>query len=312
MGDRVAVRGDVAVDALSEERMKVKMNPTLMLVVSMLVFGTLGLFVRYIPLPSGELALYRAVMATVLLAGYLLVTREGFHIGAVRKELPLLLLSGVAMGVNWILLFEAYRYTTISVATLSYYFAPVIVMILSPLLFREKLTVKSLICFVLSTVGLVLVIGVTELETAQLTGILFGLGAAVLYAAVILLNKTIKSVAGIKRTFWQFIAATLVLMPYVLCTGGFTVGSLDAIGWGMLAVVGIVHTGITYCLYFSSIKELSGHKIALLSYIDPLMAIVLSMTVLSEHVTLWQLVGGAMILLFTLISEIPTKSPRRL
>lgn len=293
--------------------MNAKMNPTLMLIVSMLVFGTLGLFVRHIALPSGELALYRAVMATVLLAGYLLVTREGFRIDAVRKELPRLLLSGAAMGFNWILLFEAYRYTTISVATLSYYFAPVIVTILSPLLFREKLTAKGLVCFVFSTVGLVLVIGVNELGagSTHLTGILFGLGAAVLYATVILMNKTIKEVAGIHRTFWQFIAATAVLVPYVLGVGGFTIGSLDATGLGMLAVVGIVHTGITYCLYFSSIKELSGHKIALLSYIDPLTAIVLSMTVLSELVTLWQLVGGAMILLFTLISEIPTKSPQR-
>jgi len=288
-----------------------KRKPVLLLIVSMLVFGTLGLFVRYIPLPSGELALYRAVTATVLLAGYLLITRQGFQVQAIRKELPILLLSGAAMGVNWILLFEAYRYTTISVATLSYYFAPVIVTILSPLLFREKLTVKSLICFVLSTVGLVLVIGVADLKTAQFTGVLFGLGAAALYATVILLNKAIKSVAGITRTFWQFIAATVVLVPYVLCTGGFTVGSLDAIGLGMLAVVGVVHTGITYCLYFSAVKELSGHKIALLSYIDPLTAIVLSMTVLMEPVTPWQLVGGAMILAFTLISEIEIKKPQR-
>lgn len=293
--------------------MKVKTNPTLMLIMSMLTFGTLGLFVRHISLPSGELALYRAVMATTLLAGYLLITRDGFHIGAVRKELPLLILSGAAMGVNWILLFEAYRYTTISVATLSYYFAPVIVTVLSPLLFREKIPAKGFVCFVLSTVGLVLVIGVTELGNGNthLIGILFGLGAAVLYATVILLNKTIKGVAGIQRTFWQFFAATLVLIPYVLCTGGFTVGSLDTTGCVMLAVVGLVHTGITYCLYFSSIKELSGHHIALLSYIDPLTAIVLSMAVLAEPVTPWQLVGGAMILLFTLISEIPTKSPRR-
>ncbi len=287
--------------------MKVKMNSTLMLIVSMLIFGTLGVFVRHIPLPSGELALYRAVMATVLLAGYLTVTREGFHIRAVRKELPLLLLSGAAMGINWILLFEAYRYTTISVATLSYYFAPVIVMALSPLLFRERLTAKRLICFGFSTVGLVLVIGVTDLGAARLTGILFGLGAAVLYATVILLNKSIKEVAGIQRTFWQFIAATAVLIPYVLCTGGVTVGTLESDGWVALVIVGVIHTGITYCLYFSSVKDLPGHKIALLSYLDPLTAIVLSVTVLLEPVTPWQLVGGAMIVVFTLISEIPTK-----
>lgn len=294
------------------KRMKTKKSPVLMLIVSMFIFGTLGLFVRHISLPSGELALYRAVMATVLLAGYLFLTREGFRIGAARKEMLLLLLSGAAMGVNWILLFEAYRYTAISVATLSYYFAPVIVTVLSPLLFREKLTAKGIICFVLSTVGLVLVIGVTDLSAAHFTGILFGLGAAVLYATVILLNKTIKSVTGIKRTFWQFIAATVMLVPYVLCTSGVTVGSLDGIGLGMLAVVGIVHTGITYCLYFSSIKELSGQKIALLSYIDPLTAVVLSLTVLAEPVSTWQLIGGGMILLFTLISEVKykTKTPQ--
>ncbi len=294
--------------------MNAKMNPTLMLVVSMLVFGTLGLFVRYIPLPSGELALYRALSAMALLATYLLLTHEGFGIGAMPKELLLLLLSGTAMGFNWILLFEAYRYTTISVATLSYYFAPVIVTVLSPLLFREKMTVKQVVCFALATVGLILVVLGAPKESGNnrhLIGIAFGLGAAVLYATVILLNKTIKSVAGIKRTFWQFVAATAVLIPYVLCTGGVTVGSLDTTGWWMLAVVGIVHTGITYCLYFSSIKELSGHKIALLSYIDPLTAIVLSMTVLAEPVAPWQLVGGGMILLFTLISETSLKTSRR-
>lgn len=291
--------------------MKTKINTTLTLTVSMLIFGTIGVFVRHIALPSGEIALYRAVLATVLLAGYLIVTRQGFHIGAVRRELPVLLLSGAAMGANWILLFEAYRYTTISVATLSYYFAPVIVMALSPLLFRERLTAKRLVCFILCTVGLVLVIGVTDLGATKPKGVFFGLGAAVLYATVILLNKTIKGVSGIQRTFWQFIAATAVLIPYVLCTGGITVGGLDFSGWGALVTVGIVHTGITYCLYFSSLKNLPGHKIALLSYLDPLTAVVLSLTVLAEPVTLWQLVGGGMILIFTLISEIPIKSPRR-
>ena len=291
--------------------MRMKHNATAMLTLSMLIFGTIGLFVRHIPLPSGEIALYRAVLALFLLAGYLVVTREGFGIGAVSRDLLLLLLSGAAMGVNWILLFEAYRHTTISVATLSYYFAPVIVMAVSPCLFRERLTIKRMICFVLSTVGLVLVIGVTELGTAHLTGILFGLGAAVLYATVVLLNKTIKSVTGIKRTFWQFVAATVVLVPYVLCTGGVTVGRLNGGGWGALLIVGLIHTGVTYCLYFSCLRELPGHKIALLSYIDPLTAVILSMAVLRESVTPWQLVGGAMILLFTFISEVPLKRSQR-
>ncbi len=277
----------------------------MMLIVSMTIFGTLGLFVRNIPVSSGELALYRAILAAVVIGLFLLVTKQKIPFGTIKKELPLLLLSGMAMGFNWILLFEAYKYTTVSVATLSYYFAPVIVTAVCPFLFREKLTKKQIICFVMSTAGLVLITGIGNLAGGtDHIGILFGLGAAVFYATVILLNKFIKNVDGIHRTFLQFLAAILVLVPYVCMTSGVTLVNLDGIGWLNLLVVGLVHTGITYCLYFSSLKELPGQKAAILSYIDPLVAVVISVTLLGETMTLTQLVGGVLILGFTLWNEL--------
>ena len=278
----------------------------LMLIISMIIFGTIGLFVRYIPLASGEIALYRAVLATVLIGGYMLVTGQKIPFKSIKKELPILLLSGIAMGINWILLFEAYRYTTVSVATLSYYFAPVIVTVVCPFLFKEKLTVKQIVCFIMSTLGLVLIIGVGDLGQgdSHLKGILFGLGAAAFYATVMLLNKFIKGVAGIPRTILQFVAAIIILVPYVMCTGGFHVGELAGIGLGSLLIVGLVHTGITYCLYFSSLKELPGQKVAVLSYIDPLVSVLVSVLILQERITLMQIVGGALILGFTLWNEI--------
>ena len=277
----------------------------LMLSAAMAIFGTLSVFVRNIPLASGELALYRAVLAALLIGGYLLLTRQKLDLSGIRRELLLLLLSGVAMGFNWILLFQAYRYTTVSVATLSYYFAPVIVTVLSPVLFHEKLTRRQVVCFVMSTVGLVLVIGVTDLARGggHFTGILFGLGAAVLYAAVILLNKSIRNISGIHRTFLQFLAAILVLIPYVACTGGFHLAGMPALGWGCLLVVGLFHTGVTYCMYFSALKELSGQEASILSYIDPLVAVVISVLVLHEPITASQLAGGILILGFTLWNE---------
>lgn len=290
--------------------MKKPIDPRWMLIVSMAIFGTLGLFVRNIPVSSGELALYRAVLAGCLIGVYLLLTRQKIPFGAIKREVPLLLASGAAMGINWILLFEAYKYTSVSVATLSYYFAPVIVTLVCPILFREKLTRKQLVCFVMSTVGLVLITGLGDLTGKNhFVGILFGLGAAVFYAGVILLNKFIRNVTGIHRTFLQFLAAILVLIPYVACTGGFHLGSLDALGWGNLLIVGLVHTGITYCLYFSSLKELPGQKAAILSYIDPLVAVLLSVTVLEESMTLWQALGGALILGFTLWNELGMGEP---
>lgn len=285
--------------------MKQKKTSRITFALAMAIFGTLGPFVRNIQVTSGELALYRAVLAASLIGIFLVVTRQKIDLSAIKKELILLLISGMAMGINWILLFEAYRYTTVSVATLSYYFAPVIVTVVCPILFREKLTRKQIICFVMSTLGLVLITGVGELSGSRnLLGIFFGLGAACFYATVVLLNKYIKKVEGIHRTFLQFLAAILVLVPYVALTGGMNLNLLDLTGWSNLLIVGLVHTGVTYCMYFSALKELPGQKAAILSYIDPLVAVLISVTILGEKMTLMQALGGVLILAFTLWNEL--------
>lgn len=284
--------------------MKEKKSPRLMLITSMAIFGTLGLFVRNIPVSSGELALYRAVLAALLLAAYFVVTKQKIPFEKIKKEVPLLLLSGIAMGINWILLFEAYKYTTVSIATLSYYFAPVIVTVVCPILFHEKLTGRQIVCFAMSTLGIVMITGIGDMSGGNdFVGILFGLGAAVFYATVILLNKFIKNVEGIHRTFFQFLSAILILIPYVMMTGGVTLGKMNTIGWVNLLIVGFIHTGVTYCMYFSSLKELPGQKAAILSYIDPLVAVLISVTILGEKMTLWQVIGGILILGFTLWNE---------
>ena len=271
------------------------------------IFGTLAPFVRNIQVSSGELALYRAAMAAVLVGGYLLVTGQRLSLGSIKKELLLLMLSGGAMGINWIFLFEAYKYTTVSVATLSYYFAPVIVMVVCPLLFQEKLTGKQILCFAMATAGLVLITGTAGGGKQDILGIAFGLSAAAFYATVMLLNKFIKGVAGLHRTFIQFLSAIVVLLPYVAFTGGFALDGLNGTGWVNLLIVGIVHTGITYCMYFSALKELPGQKVAILSYIDPLVAVLVSVTLLGETMTVPQMIGGMLILGFTLWSELPAK-----
>lgn len=280
-------------------------SPRLMMIFSMVIFGTLGLFVRNIPVSSGELALYRAILAAVLIAVYLGITKQKIPFANIKKEVPLLFASGVAMGVNWIFLFQAYKNTTVSLTTLSYYFAPVIVTVACPFLFKEKLTGKQIICFLMSTAGLVMITGIGKIgSNTDFIGILWGLGAAFFYAVVILLNKFIKGVEGIHRTFLQFLSAIVILIPYVAVTGGVTLGQLHTVGWINLLIVGLLHTGITYCLYFSALKELPGQKAAILSYIDPLVAVVISVTVLGESMTVWQSVGGLLILGFTLWNEV--------
>lgn len=300
----------------------------LQLIISMAIFGTLAIFVRNISVSSGELALYRAVLAAMLIGTYLLVTRKKNKVSSDnnhentlttdnipnktsgtflqnKKEILLLLFSGMAMGFNWILLFEAYKYTSVSAATLSYYFAPVIVTVICPFLFHEKLTRKQILCFTMSTLGVVMITGIPDFQNMgnDTIGILFGLSAAVFYATVILLNKFIKNVTGIHRTFLQFLAAIVTLIPYVACTGGFHLNTLDTKGWINLLIVGLIHTGITYCLYFSSLKELPGQEAAILSYVDPLMAVVISVTILGESISALQIIGGILILGFAIWNE---------
>lgn len=286
--------------------MKRSLGYKIMFMSAMAVFGTIGLFVKSVNVSSGELALYRALLAIVLIGGFMLCTRQRIVFREIRRQLPLLLLSGAAMGFNWILLFEAYKYTAVSVATLSYYFAPIIVTVVSPLIFKEKMGARQWVCFGMSTLGIVLITGIGDLSAGSnhLLGIGFALGAAVLYACVMLLNKGTKGVEGIQRTFLQFIAAIAVLIPYVALTGGVSLSGLNGVGWACLLVVGIVHTGVTYCLYFTSMKELPGQEVALLSYIDPLMAVLCSVLILRETLTLPQAIGGAMILGFTLYNEL--------
>jgi len=286
--------------------MNTKKRARLSLILSMAAFGTLAPFVRRITVTSGELALYRAVLAALLIGVFLLLTRQKISFRSLGRELYLLLFSGMAMGFNWILLFEAYKYTTVAISTLSYYFAPVIVTVVCPFLFHEKMTRKQVLCFIMSTLGLSLVVGITDLGQGgnDAVGVAFGLGAALLYATVILLNKFIRGVGGIHRTFLQFLAAIAVLLPYVLFTGGFHIGNLDVSGWSCLLIVGLVHTGITYCLYFSSLKELPGQEAAILSYVDPLVAVIIGVLILKEPLSWQQLVGGSLILGFTLWNEL--------
>lgn len=283
------------------------------LIAAMAIFGTISLFVKHIPMPSAEIALFRAVIAIVILFLFRWISSGSCFLPNLAGEWIPMLLSGVAMGFNWVFLFEAYRYTTVSVATLSYYFAPVIVIVLSPLLFHEHISRKQRICFLLSTVGLILVINVGQvsLENRNWIGILFGLGAAGLYASVMLLNKFCKRTSGLDRTLVQFAAAIVVLLIYVLFTSGITITELDRSGLFHLLILGIVHTGMCYCLFFSAIKDLPGQEAAILAYIDPFVSILISVFLLHERMTVLQGLGGVLILGFTLLNELEITLPSR-
>ena len=284
----------------------------LMLASSMLIFGTIGLFRRYIPLSSGLLAFSRGILGALFLGLFLIIRRlseqrcKTGNDGDIQEsrtpacELPfLLILSGALIGVNWILLFEAYNYTTVATATLCYYMQPTIVILLSPLFFHERLTAKKLVCAFLAVLGMFLVSGAAGEGIPQgdaFRGILCGLGAAALYAFVVIMNKCIRNIDPYLKTILQLASASVCLLPYLAVTGQLSYVKLDSFSLLMLLVVGIVHTGIAYTLYFGSTDGLRAQTIALFSYIDPVSALFISVLFLHEPMGAAGLAGAVLIL----------------
>lgn len=281
---------------------------------AMVVFGTIGLFVRNIDMPSSVIAFIRGAVGAVFLVAFCLVTKKKFSVSAVKEKLLLLCLSGGAIGINWILLFEAYRYTTVATATLCYYMAPIFVIVISSFVYKEKLTVKKICCSITALSGMVFVSGVTETgigNVQEMKGVILGVLAAVFYSSVILMNKSLSSVPAYDKTIVQLSGAAVVVLPYCIATVDVAQVSFDKASLIMLAVVSVVHTGIAYTAYFGSMKNLQAQTIAIMSYIDPIVAVVLSAVFLKEKMTLLSVVGAVMILSATFLSEVNIRKSNR-
>jgi RarD protein len=235
----------------------------------------------------------------------LLLHRKKADLSALRRVWLPLLLSGACLGANWVLLFEAYRFTTVATATLCYYMAPILLILASPFLLRERLTPRRVTAVLLALIGMVPVSGVLEAKNGigDLRGVFFGLGAAVLYATVVLLNKRITDLPAAEKTLCQFTVSTAVLLPYVLLTEASTLTLPPLSGVLLLLLVGVVHTGLAYLLYFGAIRHLPAQTVAVYSYIDPVLSVLLS-GLLIAPLTLPTIVGAVLILGAALLSEI--------
>ena len=274
---------------------------------AMVVFGTIGLFVRNIDMPSSIIAFIRGAVGALFLMIFCLVTKKKFSFSAVREKLLLLCLSGGAIGINWILLFEAYCYTTVATATLCYYMAPIFVIVMSSFIYKEKLTAKKICCTLTALVGMVFVSGVAETgigNIGELKGVILGVLAAVFYSSVVLMNKSLGSVPAYDKTIVQLMGAAVVILPYCLATVNIGELSFDKNSITMLSIVSIVHTGIAYTAYFGSMKNLQSQTIAIMSYIDPIVAVILSAVFLKEQMTILGVVGAIMILSATFLSDV--------
>ncbi|MDR7077033.1 drug/metabolite transporter (DMT)-like permease [Neobacillus niacini] len=282
------------------------MKSKIQFILSMMIFGTIGLVVRYIDLSSSERALLSSFIGCLFLLLIFFMIKKKISWNLVKSNAIFLILSGIALGGNWIFLFQSFDHTTIANATLGYYFAPVFVMILSPFVLREQLSIKKMVCIGVAIIGMLMILGegVSASGSEDLLGITFGLIAAAFYATLLLLNKFIKDMGKLELTIIQLGTTTLLLMPYVFLTSGFGIIEVSSSSIPFILILGIINTGIGFWLFFSGMEGLRGHSIAMLSYVDPFVAILISAIILQEHMTIVQILGGVLLLGSSFVSEI--------
>ncbi|AMA51203.1 DMT family transporter [Bacillus inaquosorum] len=281
------------------------MKSKIQFILSMIIFGTMGLVVRYIDLSSSETALLSSSIGCLFLIIVFFIMKKTIPWKLVKANAYILFLSGIALGGNWIFLYQSYDHTTLTNATLGYYFAPVFVMILSPFILKEQLPVKKIVCIGIAIIGMLLVVGngISASGTEDLLGIFFGLVAAAFYAALMLINKFIHHMGRLEITIIQLGITALLLLPYVFFTEGFGIFGVSRSSVPFIIILGIVNTGIGFWLFFSGMQKLKGQSIAMLSYVDPFVAILISAMILQEQMTIVQMLGGALLLGSTFVSE---------
>jgi RarD protein len=264
-------------------------------VLSMAIFGSIGLFVRYIDLPASTIAMLRGLIGSLFLFVVMLAMKQKLNWAEIKRNLAFLVLSSVALSGNWIFLFMAFKHTTLSNAVLCYYFAPVFLMVLAKLVLKEPIAPAKVFCIGCAMLGIFLIVGSGRRASAEYhhyVGIACGLMAAAFYAGLMTLNKFIKNLTGLETTLMQLGMTTLILLPYVLLVekvGTFQVAPRAVV---LILVLGLLHTGIGFYLFFSGMQRLKGQTIAVLSYTDPLTALILSILVLREPMTIAQAWAG--------------------
>ena len=272
---------------------------------SVVLYGTIGVFLRYISFPSEMVVLCRGAVGAAFILLVQLARRRRPDAAAIRENLVWLLLSGVCLGFNWVLLFAAYRHTTVAVASLCNYMAPIALIFLSPLLFREKLSGKKLLCVLAGVLGLALVSGVfSATDGVDPTGALLGLAAAAGFVGVVLCNKKLQGLAAFDKVTVQLAVSALTVLPYVLWANAGKPIPVDTRSVLLTAMLGVVHTGLAYCLYFGPMDVLPVQTIALLGYVEPVVSVLCSALILREPLGLSGALGAALIIGAAAVSEI--------
>ncbi len=273
-------------------------------ITAVILYGTIGMFLRYVNGPSELVAMCRGIIGAAFIFLYQQLRGQRPDRNAIRQALPILILSGISLGLNWIFLFAAYIRTTVAVASLCNYLAPAIVILIAPAVLRERLDLRKIPFVLLALVGIVLVSGVLENGEADIAGVLLGLAAAVFFVLVVICNRKLRAVPALDRSMIQLAISAVTILPYLLLHNRSSLPVPDLRSWGIILMLGVLHTGLAYCFYFSGMGSLPVQSVAILGYLEPVVSVLCSVLFLRESLSLPGWLGAALVLASAAVSEL--------
>ena len=277
-------------------------------ITAVVLYGTIGLFLRRVDLPSELVAMCRGSIGSLFIFGYLKLTGRNPDLPAIKKNLKWLVLSGICLGLNWIFLFAAYIKTTVAIASLCNYLAPIIVVLISPLVLHEKLEVRKLPCVAAAFIGIILVSGITGGSLGDPAGIILGLLAALGFVGIVLCNRKLENISAYDRSIVQLLVSAVTILPYFLIHNRGITLTFNTESILIILLLAIVHTGVAYCLYFSGMVTLPVQTVAVLGYLEPVVSVLTSVFILNEPLSLYGWIGALMVIAAAAVSEISFSS----
>ena len=288
---------------LYDIRQIMKNSATLRYLFALGLYGTIGLFLHFTSYSSEFVVLCRGLLGSLFILLVLLYRKEKFDHVAIRKNLPLLICSGFALGFNWVFLFAGYRHG-IAITSLCNYLAPIIVVIISSLIYKEKINIYQVFCIITAFVGMLFLIGIFDNQsTGDPYCVIYGLLAALGFVILVLCNRRLTDIKPLEKTFVQLLASAAIVFPYVLFNKGFPT-AFDLRSTIIVIILGIFHTGVAYICYFSSIDTLSPQSIAVLGYLEPVLNVLIGALILNEKIGLSGIIGAIMIVGASLGNEL--------
>lgn len=272
-------------------------------IIAVILYGTIGLFLRQVSVPSEIVVVFRGIIGSVFIFVFLKVQKKKLDKTAIMKNRTWLVISGVSLGLNWVFLFAAYLHTTVAIASLCNYMAPIIVIMIAPAVLHEPLNKSKMPCVIAAFIGIILVSGFWKGGTGDAAGVLMGLLAAMCFVSIVICNRKMQDINPYDKAVTQLAISAITVLPYVLVKNWGARIEWNARSVVVILILGIVHTGIAYCLYFSGMASLPVQTVAILGYLEPVVSVLCSAIILHEDMSISGWCGAVLILGAAIVSE---------